>query len=220
MKTLKESILSSTKTGKENIIELVRDWFKENVRINKRGWGEEKKLVQSKYGVGISCKEFNGVKKKDRFLIISTYDKDDRSKIVDIPNGISKEYLESFEDCIIYVHEKIMNKPELKKVIDKLPKNFKKISIIGPHKIGITGKDKSLLPVDEIVKFIKTYKDFIIYGHFDIYDIPGWDSERISETWEIIKQAMKYSKYSEEEQHISIGGKSYTEAERKRALGL
>lgn len=224
---LRESILSSTKSG---IMPLLQKWFKDNTSINKKDLGEDKELVQLKDGIGIDKKDFRGFSKKDRYVSIYTFDKDNRSKVTDIPLGVSKEFLETFEKGNIKVHEKCMNDSELKKVIDKLPENFNRIYLVGDDIwgkgfgnvifIGVTGKDKNLHTVEDIIDFIKTFKEYKISGHFTVDDVPGWD-ESIAETHKIIKQAVnKYSKFSYDEHSIVVGGKSYTEAEKKKALGL
>lgn len=183
---INESILRSTGSGMSGLKKEVEEWFKKAVLSNKKNFGEDKKIKQYKDGgFGLMPGQFSKDKWGEGWFMISLFDEKDPEKFIDIPEGVSDQFLELCS--AVSISQFILDDKRIHKVLERLP-NIEYINITNslrernqPLCTSTTGDKKyktswgetyELITMNDIEKkILKQFKGYQLRGHVKVVDV-------------------------------------------------
>lgn len=206
---INENIIIEVQKIAKDVDPKLENFIKEFCVTNKKSLGKPKKLVVYPDGIGIHDKEFEDKYNDEPYLSIKSKDYGD---FVDIPDVFYKEISNEFLNKVYVTIELPCDVIEDSRPLDKIYKNMHKIDCLrlcGLIRMSSTGKEKDLLSIDDIEKFLKKYKtrDNKIYANARIEDLEGWDPKVVEFEKEFEKMLKKYNVGTE----FVLSSKSYRE---------
>lgn len=187
MRTLQEYINESILEAKAQAPKEVEEWFKKAVLTNKKEFGEDKKIKQySDGGFGLMPGQFSKDKWGEGWFMISLFDEKDPEKFIDIPEGVSDQFLELCS--AVAVSQFILDEDKrIHKILERIP-NIEYVDITNslrgrnqPLCTSTTGEKKyktswgetyELLTMNDIEKkILKQFKGYQLRGHVKVVDV-------------------------------------------------
>jgi hypothetical protein len=204
---INESILEAK--AKAEAPKEVVEWFNEAVYSNKKDFGQEKKLKQYKDGgFGLMPGQFAKDRWGEGWFAIRLFEEKNPEKFIEIPEGVSEEFLELCS--VVIISQFILEDKRIHEVLKRMP-NVEYINITNttrgrgsqPLCTSTTGDKKyktswgdtyELLTMDEIEKLIlKQFKGYTLRGRIKVVDVKTTGPE-INEIWtEFSKLRNKYN---------------------------
>ena len=231
MKSLQEYINESILEAKVVKAELSRDieeWFKDQVYSNKKDFGADKKLKNYKDGgFGLIPGQFAKDRWGEGWFNIKFFDEKNPTKFVDIPEGVSKQFLELCS--VVTISQGTLKNNKVQSYIKDMP-NLEYVDIKGNQspKIWMTkngdsrfktswGETFDCLTMDEIEKLIfRPFKGYKLRGTIWVGDVHsvGPEIKKIQEDFAKLRD-----KYNVGDQLLIIGGITLTHGEAVKLYG-